>query len=35
MKVLVAQSCLTAVTWTVAHQAALSMGFSGQQYWSE
>ena len=22
------------VPWTVAHQAALSMGFSGQEYWS-
>jgi len=21
--------------WTVAHQAALSMGFSRQEYWSE
>ena len=21
-------------TWTVAHQALLSMGFSGQEYWS-
>ena len=21
--------------WTVAHQALLSMGFSGQEYWSE
>ena len=32
------QSCLTLCTtttlWTVAHQAALSMGFSRQEYWS-
>ena len=21
--------------WTVAHQAPVSMGFSGQEYWSE
>ena len=33
--VLVAQSCLFAVPWTVAHQAPLSMGFSRQEYWSE
>ena len=33
--VLVAQSCLTLViSWTVAHQAALFMGFSSQEYWS-
>ena len=39
---LVPQSCLTlfspvrlfATPWTVAHQAALSMGFSRQEYWS-
>ena len=32
---LVAKSCQTLVTlWTVAHQAALSMGFSRQEYWS-
>ena len=32
---LAAQSCLTLVTpWTVAPQAPLSMGFSGQEYWS-
>ena len=31
-----AQSCLTATTWTVAHQVApLCMGFSKQEYWSE
>jgi len=24
-----------AITWTVAHQAALSMGFPRQEYWSE
>ena len=32
VKVLVAQSYLT--TWTVAHQASLSIGFSRQEYWS-
>ena len=33
--VLVAQLCLTLCTpWTVACQASLSMGFSGQEYWS-
>ena len=32
---LVTESCLTLVTpWTVAYQAALSMGFSRQEYWS-
>ena len=32
---LVAKSCLTFATpWTVACQALLSMGFSGQEYWS-
>ena len=32
---LVAKSCQTLVTlWTVAYQAALSMGFSRQEYWS-
>ena len=25
---------LFATTWTVAHQAPLSMGFSRQEYWS-
>ena len=25
--------CLFATPWTVAHQAALSMGFSRQEYW--
>ena len=31
----VAQSCLTSVTpWTAAFQAALSMGFPKQEYWS-
>ena len=31
----VAQSCLTLVTsWTIAHQAPLSMGLSRQGYWS-
>ena len=28
------QSCLFATLWTVAHQAPLSVGFSGQEYWS-
>ena len=32
---LVTESCLTLVTpWTVAYQAALSMGFPSQEYWS-
>ena len=32
---LVAKSCPTLETsWTVAHQAPLSMGFSRQEYWS-
>ena len=26
---------LCATQWTVAHQAPLPMGFSGQEYWSE
>ena len=31
---LVTKSCLTLATpWTVARQAALSMGFSRQEYW--
>ena len=31
---LVAKLCLTLVTsWTVAHQAPLSMGFPRQEYW--
>ena len=31
----VANSCLTfATSWTIAHQAPLSMGFSKQEYWS-
>ena len=31
----VAQLCLTIVIpWTVAHQAPLSEGFPGQEYWS-
>ena len=35
VKVLVTQSCPTLwPPWTVAHQAALSMGFSGQEYWN-
>ena len=32
--VLVAQSCLFVTPWTVARQVPLSMGFSGQEYWS-
>ena len=29
-----AKSCPTLATpWTIAHQAPLSMGFSGQEYW--
>ena len=32
---LVAKLCLTLLTsWTVVHQASLSMGFSKQEYWS-
>ena len=32
---LVSKSYLTPMTsWTVAHQASLSMGFSRQEYWS-
>ena len=32
---LVAKLCLTlAITWTVAHQSPLPMGFSRQEYWS-
>ena len=32
---LVSKSYLTlAIPWTVAHQDPLSMGFSGQEYWS-
>ena len=32
---LIAKSCLTlAISWTVARQAPLSMGFSRQEYWS-
>ena len=38
VKALVAQSLscvqLFATTWTVAHQAPLSMAFSRQEYWS-
>ena len=30
----VAQLCLFATPWSVAHQAPLSMGFSRQEYWS-
>ena len=33
---IVTKLCVTLVTpWTVACQAPLSMGFSGQEYWSE
>ena len=32
--VLVAQSCLTPTTWTVACHAPPSLGFSRQEYWS-
>ena len=28
------QSCLFVSPWAVAHQDPLSMGFSGQEYWS-
>ena len=33
---LVLKSCLDSLVtpWTIAHQAPLSMGFSGQKYWS-
>ena len=32
---LVAKSCpILGTSWTVAHQAPLSMGFSRQEYWS-
>ena len=36
VKVLVSQSCLTLFDLMdyIAHQAPLSMGFSGQKYWS-
>ena len=34
MKVLASQLCLTAIPWTAAHQAPLSMAFSKQGYWS-
>ena len=34
MKVLTAQLCLFANSWTAAHQASLSMGFSRQEHWS-
>ena len=30
----VAQSCLFATPWTVAHQAPPTMGFSRQEHWS-
>ena len=33
ISVLVAQSCLTVIPWSVAHQAPLSMEFSRQEYW--
>ena len=28
------QSCPSAILWTAAHQAPLSMGFSRQEYWN-
>ena len=31
----VAQSCLFATPWSIAHQVPLSMEFSRQEYWSE
>ena len=31
---LIAKLCPVLVTWAVAHQAPLSMGFSRQEYWS-
>ena len=34
VKVLVTQSCPTVSSWTVAHQASLSMEFSRQEDWS-
>ena len=34
LKVLVTQSCLFEIPWTIAHQALLSVGFSRQEYWS-
>ena len=35
VKVLVAQSCrLFATTWTIAHQAPLSMEIHNQEYWN-
>ena len=30
----VAQSCLTAASWTITRQAPLSIAFSQQEYWS-
>ena len=26
--------CIFVISWTIAHQAPLSMGFSRQEYWS-
>ena len=34
ISVLAAQSCLTVIPWSVAHQAPLSMEFSRQEYLS-
>ena len=34
VKALAAQSCLSVISWTVAHQVPLSLEFSGQEYWS-
>ena len=29
-----AKPCLTETSWTIGHQAPLSMGFARQEYWS-
>ena len=34
IRVLLSHVQLFVTPWTVAHQAPLSMGFSGQEYWS-
>ena len=31
---LVIRSCLFGTSWSIVHQAPLSMGFSRQEYWS-
>ena len=33
-KVLVTQSCLFVISWTIGHQVPLSMEFSRQEYWN-